>query len=246
MTETTNSINTIAPLANVSLCSSALDRALNRPAHLPGMVTFYGPSGWGKSFSAAYTANRFRAYYVECKSSWTRKALLVSILKSMGIVPATTIYDMTEQISEQLALSGRPLIVDEMDHIVEKKAVEVIRDIYEGSNAAILMIGEEKLPAKLKGWERFHNRMLDWVPAQPADLEDTGLLADLYSPDVVIADDLLGNIQQMARGCVRRICVNLELVRRTAMDAGLDQIDLATWKSSQKELYTGEAPKRRI
>lgn len=246
MTETENTINTIAPLANVSLCTRALERAINRPAHLPGMVTFYGPSGWGKSFSAAYTANRFRAYYVECKSSWTRKALLIAILKSMGIVPATNIYEMTEQISEQLALSGRPLIVDEMDHIVEKKAVEILRDIYEGSNAAILMIGEEKLPSKLKAWERFHNRMLDWIPAQPADLEDTGLLAKLYSPDVQIDDDLLQVIQQKAKGCVRRICVNLELVRRSALDVGCNEIDLAAWRSAQRELYTGEAPKRRV
>jgi DNA transposition AAA+ family ATPase len=210
------------------------------------MVTFYGPSGWGKSFSAAYTANRFRAYYVECKSSWTRKALLVAILKSMGIVPATTIYDMTEQISEQLALSGRPLIVDEMDHIVEKKAVEVIRDIYEGSNAAILLIGEEKLPAKLKIWERFHNRMLDWVPAQPADLEDASHLAELYSPDVEIADDLLSHIQRINKGCVRRICVNIEMIRRTALDVGKQEIDLSTWNSSNRQLYTGEAPKRSL
>jgi len=246
MTEMNNTINTIAPLANVSLCSSALERAINRPAHLPGMVTFFGPSGWGKSFAAAYTANRYRAYYVECKSSWTRKALLLSILKSMGIVPATTIYDMTEQISEQLALSGRPLIVDEMDHIVEKKAVEVIRDIYEGSNAAILLIGEEKLPAKLKIWERFHNRMLDWVPAQPADLEDVSHLAELYSPDVEIADDLLNSIQRVNKGCVRRICVNIELIRRTALDVGQTEIDLTTWKSSNRELYTGEAPKRSL
>ncbi len=38
---------TTAPLANVSLCGIALSRAMERPSHLPGMVCFYGPSGWG-------------------------------------------------------------------------------------------------------------------------------------------------------------------------------------------------------
>ena len=40
---------TVAPLANVSLCASAVERALNRPSHLPGMVCMHGPAGWDKS-----------------------------------------------------------------------------------------------------------------------------------------------------------------------------------------------------
>ena len=63
-----------APLVNVSLCVATLERAMNRPAHLPGIVTFTGPSGYGKSTAAAIAANRFEAVYVQAKSSWTRKA----------------------------------------------------------------------------------------------------------------------------------------------------------------------------
>jgi len=235
---------TIAPLANVSLLATSLEKALRRPVHLPGMVVMYGPSGIGKSFSAAYAANRYQAYYVECKSSWTRKALLAAILNSMGIVPAKTLPEMTDQAAEQLALSGKPLIIDEMDHIVEKKAVEVIRDLYEGSQGTILMIGEEGLPSKLKQWERFHNRILDWVPAQLADIDDCRLLARLYSPDVLIADDLLIEVTKSAKGCVRRICVNLEQIRRVASDVGVAELSRKDW--GDRALYTGEAPKRRL
>lgn len=238
------SSTTIAPLANVSLLATSLEKALHRPVHLPGMVVMYGPSGIGKSFSAAYAANRYQAYYVECKSSWTRKALLAAILNSMGIVPAKTLPEMTDQAAEQLALSGKPLIIDEMDHIVEKKAVEVIRDLYEGSQGTILMIGEEGLPSKLKQWERFHNRILDWVPAQLADIDDCRLLARLYSPDVLIADDLLIEVTKSAKGCVRRICVNLEQIRRVASDVGVSELSRKDW--GDRALYTGEAPKRRL
>lgn len=235
---------TTAPLKNVALCNRLLETAMNRPAHLPGLVTFYGPSGWGKSFAAAYVANKHRAYYVECKSTWTRKAILTAILREMGIVPQTAIYEMTDQISEQLATSGRPLIIDEMDHIVEKKAVEVIRDIYEGSNAAILLIGEENVDTKLRKWERFHNRMLAWQPAQPADIADTKHLAKLYCKNVVIAEDLLAHIQKQSGGVVRRICVNLNLVEQTALSMGMDEIDRKNW--GNKDLYSGSAPHRRI
>jgi len=235
---------TIAALANVSLCATALDKALNRPIHLPGMIVMYGPSGIGKSFSAAYSANRYQAYYVECKSTWTRKAFLNAILLSMGVAPAATLPEMTDQACEQLALSGKPLIIDEMDHIVEKKAVEIIRDLYEGSQGTILMIGEERLPSKLKSWERFHNRILDWIPAQLADLNDCKALAQLYSEDVDIAEDLLMEMTRVSKGCVRRICVNIEQVRRVALDAGVTSLNLSEW--GKRQLYTGEAPKRRL
>ncbi|TGG92505.1 AAA family ATPase [Natronospirillum operosum] len=249
LTQNLNPVNphsglTTAPLQNVGLCNEALERALDRPAHLPGLVAFYGPSGWGKSTAAAYCANRHRAYYVECKSSWTKKALLLAIITEMGIAPAKTLYEMADQISEQLVLSQRPLIIDEMDHIVSKKAVEVVRDIYEGSNAAILLIGEEMLPAKLREWERFHNRMLSWVPAQPCNLDDAQALAQMYCSEVAIADDLMSRISDVSRGAARRICVNLESVRQAALSDGLDFIDLATW--GDRPLYSGEAPKRRV
>lgn len=234
----------IALLRNVALCGQVLDHALKRAPHLPGIVAFYGPSGWGKSCAASYCANKFRAVYVACKSSYTKKALLLAILKEMGIQPAKTIYDMVDQIAEQLMLSGRPLIIDEMDHIVEKNAVEIVRDIYESSGAAMLLIGEEQFPNKLRQWERFHNRVLDWQPAQPTEKGDARKLADLYCTEVKVADDLLERILDASRGAARRICVNLEKVRQEALAAGVDKIDLATW--GKRELYTGDAPVRRI
>ena len=233
-----------AMLRNVRLCAVLLQRAMERPAHLPGMVCFYGPSGWGKSFSAAYSANKHRAYYVECKSSWTKKALLGAILNEMGLPQTGTLYEMTDMIAEQLVLSQRPLIIDEMDHIVDKKAVEIIRDVYEGSNAPILMIGEEMLPAKLRRWERFHNRMLAWQPAQPADLDDARQLARIYCDKVKVADDLLDMFVKATRGCTRRICVNLYQAETLGVATGLERIDMKTW--GDRPIYTGDAPKRRV
>lgn len=237
-------VNGVAQLANVAICLSALRRAVERPSHLPGLVCFYGPSGWGKTSAAAVAANVHRAYYVEAKSLWTRKALLVAVLKEMGVTPATTMAEMGDQVSEQLALSGRPLIVDEMDHVVAKGAVEVIRDIYEGSGAAILLIGEEGLPHKLREWERFHGRVLDWVPAQPADIEDARALRDLYCDRVQVEDDLVEHLQAAAGGSVRRIAVNLERVQEEAAKMGLAAIGLEEW--GDRPLFTGEPPRRRV
>ena len=96
-----------------------------------------------------------------------------------------------------MLIANGPLIIDELDHMVKKGAVELIRDIHDGSQAAILLIGEERLPAKLERWERFHGRVLDWVPAQPADLDDCRHLANLYCHNIKIADDLLSAMHKV-------------------------------------------------
>src|SRR3546814_17247352 len=119
------------------------------------MVGFHAPRGFGKGGSAADAANTFRAYYVEAKSSWTRRFFLMAILREMGIEPAKTIPEMVEQISEQLVLSRRPLIIDEMDHIVARNMVDLVRDIYDGPAAPIMVIGEERPPSKPAPRDRF-------------------------------------------------------------------------------------------
>jgi len=233
-----------APLHNVSLCLGVLKKAMNRPRHLPGLVVFYGPSGFGKSTAAAVTVTQTGAYYVQAQSSWTRRAFFLSMLKVMGIVPAKTLYEMGEQIATQLVTSGRALIIDEADHLVNKGIIEAVRDIYEAALAPVMLIGEENLPGSLKRWERFHGRILDFTPAQPADFDDALALRAMYANKVAVADDLLALVHKASGGSVRRICVNLELIQGVALKEGKTEMGLAVWNG--RALFTGEAPARRV
>ncbi len=234
----------IADITNINLCDVALERAMERTPSLPGIVCLYGPSGFGKSIAATCVANRRRAYYVQAKSVWTKKFTLIAILQEMGIKPAATIPEMLEQAAQELAMSGRPLIVDEMDHLVEKKQVEVIRDLYEASQGTIMIIGEEQLPMKLKKWERFHGRVLAWVGAQKVSLDDVRKLIPLYANQIEIAEDMLLHLIDISGGSVRRVVVNLELIQDTALTRGLELVDRKSW--GKTELYTGMAPSRRL
>lgn len=235
-------VNKIIDLTNVGLCLNAMARAIDRPGHLPGMVCFYGPSGWGKSMACARAANLHRAYYVECRDTWNRKKLVSAILGDMDATPGRTLYDMLDQAAEQLAISRRPLILDEADKLVDRGMIEMIRDLYEQSNAAIMLVGEELLPAKLRKYERFHGRILHWAPAQPIEISDARLLRDLYATRVPVAEDLLARIVKIAKGSARRVAVNLEYTQETALAEGWSSVTLAAW--GQRSFFTGEAPKR--
>ena len=122
----------IALLRNVANCSRLLEHLKTRSPNLPGMGVFYGQSGLGKSIAAAYCANKFDGVYIECRSYFTKKSLLLSICKEMRLRPGRTVFEMVSQIGEQLALSGKPLIIDEMDHIVARlysPDVEIAADL---------------------------------------------------------------------------------------------------------------------
>lgn len=237
------SVTKIVPLTNVGLLAGAMSRAQSRPNGLPGLVAMYGPSGYGKSAAAAYTANLHRAYYVECRDAWSKKAFLLAILREMAILPARTMSEMVDQIAAQLSASMRPLIVDDVQYLLDKAVANALTDIYNASQGTIILIGEERVPASLAKLERLHNRVLEWVPAQAATLDDLRKLAQQSYPKLEFTDDLLEDLNRATRGCLRRAAVNLYKVQSEASAMMLDRVDLAAW--GRRGWFTGEAPARR-
>lgn len=237
------SVTKIVALTNVGLLGGAMQRAQTRPAGLPGLVVMYGPSGLGKSVAASYAANQHRAYYVECRDTWSKKAFLLAVLKDMSISPGRTLSDMLDQIAEQLSRSMRPLIVDDVQYMLDKAIANVLTDLYNASQGTIVLIGEERVPSSLSRLERLHNRVLEWVPAQPAGLVDLRKFAEANYPQLNIADDLLEDLARATRGCLRRAAVNLHRVQSEATANMMDLIDLSAW--GKRGWFTGEAPSRR-
>ena len=233
----------VAQIHNLSLVRTAAERLNGRTAGLPGMAALYGPAGYGKTTAALAIANENRSYFVQVRSAWSRKALMEKILLEMGAKPHGTIPQMLDAVCTQLASSGRMLMLDEFDHVLRADSmVELVRDIYEGSQATILLLGEEMLPQKLKKWERFHSRILSWIPAQPVSLADARTLAPIYCPDISVADDLLDHLVKQASGSVRRVSVNLAAISETAAVEGWGSVSMADW--GKRPVYTGEAPRR--
>lgn len=239
-------MNQTAQIHNLELVRTAVERLTNRTQGLPGLAALYGPAGYGKTTAALAVANETRAYFVQMRSAWTRKTLLEKTLAEMGIKPHGTIPALLDQACTQLAASGRMLIIDEFDYCVRSDAmVELVRDLHEGGGAApILLLGEELLPNKLKKWERFHGRVLSWIPAQPVSTADAAALAPIYCPGVHIGTDLLDHLVRIASGSVRRVSVNLAGIAELAAVEGWAAIDRTTW--GDRPLYTGEAPRRGV
>lgn len=234
-----------AQLRNVISLLVSIEKAINRPAHLPGMVCFYGPSGMGKSVAAAFSSEVYNAYYIELKSTWTVKYFLEILAIEMTLFEEgkpirETIPRLFTMISKQLKNSRRPLIIDEADYLIDRKKIDIVRDLYEASEVPVILIGEQNLPKNLKESERTHGRILEFVPAERADIEDAKALRELYCKKVKISDDLLEYVTDLTKGSVRRICVNLERIQQEALVNGWLEVSLNEWGS--REIYTGHAP----
>lgn len=233
----------VAPLKNVAACLTLVDALIHRPKHLPSIGVFSGFSGYGKSVAAQYAWNKTGALFIEVFDFWSRKKFCQAILAELGVArPRGTIGDMMDEIIARLGDDpARPLIIDEADKLVDKGMIELVRDINKAAQIPVLLVGEELLPAKLEAHERVHNRVLDWVLAQPCDAEDTHVLARFLYPNLAIADELLDAIREQTGGKARRIATTLNEAAVFARNAGIETLDVGNYEG---RIFTGETPKR--
>lgn len=232
--------NSVAPLRTVQALATLIDQLQDRQDGLPGMGCLSGWSGFGKTSAAIFAMNEYGCVNVQVQSTWSGKYLCEQILRELGEQPRGTIARLVARISELLAERDVPLLIDEADHLVRRHTIEIVRDIYEGSQVPVILIGEEEMPTKLQAWDRIHNRMGGWAVAEAADLQDLLHLAPIYARGVEVERALAERILVGSAYNLRRICTNLGHVRELAAVKGVTRVTLADW--GDRELFTGRAP----
>lgn len=236
-------INSVAPLANVARLTQLIDRCKNRAHGLPGMGCFHGRAGLGKTTAGIYATNRFTACHIEALPIGGVKGLLTMIVVELGLQPQRTTEALFAQVAKELGETQRPLIVDEADHILTDKAIEIVRRLHDVSGVPVILMGEESLPQKLQKWERVHSRILSWVGADPATLADVDHLARIYAAGVTLGADMKEAVLKASRGSIRNVSTNLAHVREFAALQGLTAVTLEQW--GRRPMHTGEAPSPR-
>lgn len=237
--------STLAALKNVTGAMELVRKLQGRAPDRPNIGVMNGYSGFGKTQATIYIQNKTNAVRVEVGESWNRRTLMRAILRECGIQePRGAAADMVEQAIMLLGdQPDRPLIIDEADKLVDKGLIEMVREIAEGSQVPVLLVGEEMLPAKLARYERVHNRVLAWFPAQPCDLADARKLADIVlGAEITMDDEMLEDIRRKGEGRARRIVVSLDDVERWARVKGVRALTLKIYTGPS---YAGEAPKAR-
>lgn len=230
-----------APLTNIGLAVDTVRRCLERAPGLPGIGALYGRSGLGKTVAAAFCANHFKGVYIRLKSFSTAKAILVEVARELQLRPERTAHALFAQVSAELSIAPRLLIMDELDNVVHRGALNVLRDIHDETRVPLLVIGEERLPQHLEESERFHNRVLVWQPAQRATLADAEQLVKFYGADLHLTPAQIELLHGQAQGIARRLVVLIEHLRANRGEQPVEEL------LSVGELRAaGHAPLRRM
>lgn len=233
---------TPALLKNVAAMMTLVETLRDRPQLSSGFGVFSGPSGFGKTIASTFAQNNSDCLYVEVRHYWRQKDFCRGILSELQQKPKGTISQMMDEIIYILGNDiGRVLIIDEADKLVDKKMIELARDIQEMANAPVILVGEEQLPQKLKAFERIDNRVLDWVLAQPCDVQDARALARMILPGIEIDDALLERFCRETGGRTRRISNTLFEAANFARNNGATALTVANYRG---RVFTGEPPIR--
>lgn len=234
---------TIAMVKNIEKLQDALDAIINRGAGVEGMCLAYGATGTGKSTALSYFVNRYHAIYVEASPSWTLTGMLGAIIRAMGVDPKLmegprlTAADMEAFIVAEMMGKGRPLFIDELDHILlpgqstTLRMLESLRSIYDKSRMPVVMVGMDKIDRKIALREQLARRIFVRVRFEDQDRGDVRQVADALC-ELPVADDWLDDLHTAVKGRIGYVVLNLALAERRAKGNRWDLIDRAHWKEA--------------
>ena len=198
------------------------------------MVLLNGPTGTGKSTALLHLMNQTNGIYTEASPAWTLTSMYRAIVTAIGIEPRGRNADLENAIVDEMGRHSRPLLVDEIDHILLPGAtttlrmLEALRSLHDKSGLPIIMVGMDKIEQKIRLREQLARRIFQWVTFTDLDRDDARIVADTLS-DVPIADDWLDALFEKTRGRISYISHNIKKARARARSNRWAEINLAVW-----------------
>lgn len=216
----------LAPLRNVAALLEMVDQLQHRSITLPGIGVFFGRHGAGKTSATTLAANAYDAHIVQAKSTWTRQHMADVLLEELALKGVKgTLPRKVDAISAALALSDRPLIIDDAQYLMKSGMMDVARDIYEGCFAPLIFVGEPDFEANLTKWPNIYDRVLVSTETVPCNATDAGHLARIYCAGIDVAPDALDELLRLTDGSARKLSVNFERIREQARRRAMREID---------------------
>lgn len=232
----------VAPVKNVERLFTAYQALGERDPGVPAIGLVHGFTGAGKTTAVTQLVVKTQGVFVRANAVWTPQAMLSAIISELGATPMAKNAAMIAYITERLAMSGRPLFVDEADYLLHNvKMLEALRDLHDVAGVPVVLIGMDGIEKKIVHREQFARRIQQWVEFRPLDGVDTRVLADAIC-EVKVADDLLDRLHLQAKGSVGLMTVGLSRIEQYAKSQALEEIDFKRW-GAKREFFMGRAPR---
>lgn len=178
-----------------------------RGAREAGLVLVRGVYGIGKSELTERWATDSGYVFVRAKETWSKRIVLDEIATKMGLSTDGNAANVQDRIIGQLAVSMVPLIIDEADHLVDRRSaamLEVIRDITDLTGVMCFLVGMENFPVMVARYGHIASRVARIVELEPLNLADVQATVTAKA-DVPMSPGVVELIQQHAKGRMRLV-----------------------------------------
>lgn len=211
----------IAPVKNIKRLKTLGLTLKEQPDSLPGIAVCYGESGIGKSTGLTWLCTtELDACYVRALAVWTPKSLLHTIATELDVAPASSNDETLRRIVNALAQSGRPLVIDEADYVVDNtKLLNTLRDLHDLSTMPLILVGMADFVKKLRArrdQKQFAQRVAEELEFKPLDRDDMRVLADTLLEGVELEDDIVSLLHEYSAGITREASIGLSKIERLA------------------------------
>ena len=173
-------------------CLEAMRELARLPRDMEKMGLFYGNAGRGKSLIIEKLAIDEGAALVRTLGSWTPKQMMIDICEALEIEDTGTTSTLQHRIIDELTLSKRILIVDEVDTLFmngKKQLLLMLRDIHDMAKTPIILTGMEQCDKMFKRDTHYYERFSRKVEMGDTTAHDIKQLC--LNSDVEIEDDLV-------------------------------------------------------
>lgn len=186
-----------------------------------GLGIIVGKSGYGKTHTLQSYAKLPRVAYIECDDTMACRDLVEAIEQQLGIPRGYggTTWSRVNRIREFFNTNeGYLLIIDEADKLISKytqKKMEILRGIYDQSNVGIVIAGELKLEAEIKGsLARFANRMDFYYKLKGLTKQEVIDYLEGFDADEAAIGEFISRATNSQNGCFRLLDRTLNNVIR--------------------------------
>ncbi|WP_338134882.1 AAA family ATPase [Paenibacillus alvei] len=168
-----------------------------------------GKSGYGKTHTLKYYARSPKVAYIECDDTMGQRDLVKAIEKALGLPNGYgSIWERVNGIREFFNCNpGYLLIIDEADKLVSKysqKKMEILRGIFDQSDVGMIIAGEPKLEALIKGYiNRFANRVDFYVALKGLSSNEVRKYLGNFNIEEDAVQELVTRATNNKNGCFR-------------------------------------------
>ena len=221
---------------NVKNFVSLMEEVKQLPNNIPKIILVYGEYGLGKSETIKWWTFKNDCIYVRANQGMTSRWLLSEIAEELGEEPFWHIQETFNLIEKKLKENPKPIIIDEVDYLLERNTIETLRDLYDTTSCPLVLVGMGNIDKKLSRYPHIIDRIYKSFKFERYDFEDVKqILNELtqitFTPDGV--EYLATRVNQF-----RQIVKLINKIEKLAITNQLKQIDENILKSSEDKTFS--------